>query len=382
MAPVMPMVLLVLIVLMVSWAAPAAAQAAGKPLPSPAATPPIAVQDILARADEQLVNLVRQLLAAPLPFERLQRRLDEIAKPVDARQHGASGAVLRELPIMRLESLARHWDFDASRYARWEAGARRAFAPYEDAAMQLAQRRLAWTTTRAAGMLDGLPPVMSTRVDAVLEQIDACEAALGTVLAHQFDLNERASALKARIHTGTADVAAAIDDIDRRLLRVDVPPLWQGLGTLGSSRASFDAVQRGLEIESRFARDYNAAGTGAARGAGVIAAADTGPGAAQPSPPAARRCHRQSHQCPAPSMVGVGAAVDAGGAAVRVRRAAAGAGGRAGAGAGSRVAAAAARYRQLARRLALYRGGAVRAGPLRRGGRGRPGHLSPVFAGA
>jgi small-conductance mechanosensitive channel len=260
---------LLLIVLMVSLFRQAAAQPApqptGKlPLPSLTATPPIAVQNILARADEeqQLVDVARQLLAAPPPIARLQRGLDDIGKPVDVKLRAASGAALRELPIMRLESLARHWDFDAARYARWEAGARRALAPYEDAAVQLAQRRLAWSATRAAGMLDGLPPVIAVRVDAMLEQIDACQAALGTVLAQQFALTERASALKARIRTGSADVAAAIDDIDRRLLRVDVPPLWQGLGTLGSSRASLDAVQRGLEIESRFARDYNAAGTG------------------------------------------------------------------------------------------------------------------------
>jgi small-conductance mechanosensitive channel len=260
---------LLLIVLLVSLfrqaAAQPATQPAGKlPLPSATDTPPIAVQNILARADEeqQLVDVARQLLAAPPPIARLQRGLDDIGKPVDAKLRAGSGAVLRELPIMRLESLARHWDFDAARYARWEAGARRALAPYEDAAVQLAQRRLAWSATRAAGMLDGLPPVITVRVDAMLEQIDACQAALGTVLAQQFALTERASALKARIRTGKADVAAAIDDIDRRLLRVDVPPLWQGLGTLGSSRASLDAVQRGLEIESRFARDYNAAGTG------------------------------------------------------------------------------------------------------------------------
>ena len=231
---------------------------------APAATPPIDVQHILTRADEeqQLVDFARQLLTAPLPFERLQRSLDDIAKPVDAKLRGATGATLRALPIMRLESLARHWEFDANRLARWETTAHRAFAPYQDTALQLAQRRLAWSATRATGMLDGLPPVMSDRVQAMLVQIDTCEAALGAALARQFDLTERASTLKARIRTGTADVAAAIDDIDRRLLTVDVPPIWQGLGTLGSSRASFDAVQSGLEIETRFARDYNAAGTG------------------------------------------------------------------------------------------------------------------------
>ncbi|MET0323133.1 MAG: mechanosensitive ion channel domain-containing protein, partial [Duganella sp.] len=127
--------------------------------------------------------------------------------------------------------------------------------------MQLAQRRAAWSATRAAGLLDGLPPILSQRVAALLDRVDASEAALGAVLARQFALTDRASALQARIASGQADVAAAIDDIDRRLLRVDVPPLWQGLGHATATRASLDAMHRGLDIETRFARDYNAAGT-------------------------------------------------------------------------------------------------------------------------
>jgi small-conductance mechanosensitive channel len=229
---------------------------------SPAAVGPIAVQDILARASEeqQQVEFARQLLAGPQPFERLRQALDQIAGPVDAKQRNASGAVLRGLPIMQLESLARHWEFDSHRFARWDADARHAFAPYEETAMQLAQRRLAWSATRAAGLLDGLPPAMSERVDTMLAQIDTCESALGVALEREFALSERADALKARIRAGQSDVAAAIDDIDQRLLRVDVPPLWQSLNLNSNPQTTVDAMQRGLEIESQFARDYNAAG--------------------------------------------------------------------------------------------------------------------------
>lgn len=200
--------------------------AAPGPAPAGAAVAgPIAVPDILARADEdqQRVDRAKQLLQAADPAARLGRALDDIARPVDAKLNNTAGGALRSLPVMRLESLARHWEFDARRFARWEEQARRALAPYADSALQLAQRRAVWSATRAAGLLDGLPPAMSSRVDAMLGEIDTSEAALGATLARQFDLAQRASELKARIQAGSNDVAFAIEDIDRRLLQTDVP---------------------------------------------------------------------------------------------------------------------------------------------------------------
>lgn len=238
-------------------------------VPAPRAVPlsaavPIAVPDILTRVDEdqQRVDRAMQLLQASDPAERLGRALDDIARPVVAKLDAVSSGALRTLPVMRLESLDRHWEFDARRFARWEEQARRALAPYADSALQLAQRRAAWSATRAAGVLDGLPPAMSARVDAVLAQIDTSESALGVALARQFDLQRRASELKARIQAGGNDVAAAIDDIDRRLLQTEMPPLWQGLGPAVGSRAAWDAMERGLWIERQFALDYHAANTG------------------------------------------------------------------------------------------------------------------------
>ncbi|HVR50502.1 MAG TPA: mechanosensitive ion channel domain-containing protein [Pseudorhodoferax sp.] len=241
--------------------APGAAPAA---VAMAAAAGPIAVSDILARADEdqQRVDRARQLLQAPDPAERLGRALDDIARPVDAKLDNTAGGTLRTLPVMRLESLSRHWEFDARRFARWEEQARRALAPYADSALQLAQRRAAWSATRAAGLLEGLPPAMSARVDAMIGDIDSSETALGTTLARQFALTQRASELKARIQAGGNDVASAIEDIDRRLLQTDVPPLWEGLGSSAGTQAGWKAVERGLQIERQFALDYHAANTG------------------------------------------------------------------------------------------------------------------------
>jgi small-conductance mechanosensitive channel len=246
-----------------SWAQVAQA-AAPTPVATSAAASPIAVPDILARSDEdqQRVDRARQLLQTSDPAERLGQALDDIVRPVDAKLNSTAGGTLRTLPVMRLESLSRHWEFDARRFARWEEQARRALAPYADSALQLAQRRAAWSATRAAGLLDGLPAAMSARVDAMLVQIDASEAALGAVLARHFDLAQRASELKARIQAGAKDVAAAIEDLDRRLLQTDVPPLWQGLGPRLGTQAAWDSVERGLRIERQFALDYHAANTG------------------------------------------------------------------------------------------------------------------------
>ncbi|ANH69179.1 mechanosensitive ion channel family protein [Mitsuaria sp. 7] len=229
-----------------------------------AAIAPVAAPDILTRADEDLqrVDRAKRLLQAPEPSERLARDLDDIARPVNAKLNAAAGGALRALTVMRLESLARHWDFDERRFARWEERSGRALSPYADTALQLAQRRAAWSATRAAGLLDGLPPALSARVDTMLAQFDASEEALGLVLAKQFDLTQRASELKARIQSGRDEVDAAIDEIDRQLLRTDVPPLWKDFRPGTGTAEAVAAMERGFEIERQFAIDYHAADGG------------------------------------------------------------------------------------------------------------------------
>lgn len=256
-------------VLLLAFASSTLMAQAVAPVAAPATTAhsisgPIAVADILARTqeDQQHVDRARQLLQAPDPAARLDRALDAVAGPVTAKQNATSAAVLRRLPVMQLESLSRHWAFDAQRFARWEDEARRALAPYADSALQLAQRRAGWVATRGAGVLDGLPAPLSARVDAMLRQLDQTEVDLGLALERQFALTQRASRLNAEIQAGAADVAAAIDEIDRRLWQTEAPPLWQGLGHSTGARAAWQALELQLDIEHQFAVDYHSANTG------------------------------------------------------------------------------------------------------------------------
>lgn len=145
----------------------------------------IALPDIVARADEeqQFLDRTRQLLASAGPVRRLLGPLDDIGRTVDAKLHITTGVALCDQPVMRLESPARHWEFDARRFQRWELQGKDAITPFNDSAILLAQHRMAWSTTRAAGLLDTLPPSMSAHVDTILGQIDSTEAALGAAYA-------------------------------------------------------------------------------------------------------------------------------------------------------------------------------------------------------
>jgi small-conductance mechanosensitive channel len=243
-----------------------ASRSASTPVPGQAAggVPAISVQDLLFQADieQRRVELARQLAANNLATRHQARALDEIAAAVDARTSNIMGISLRGLPVMRLESLARHLDFDARRLAAWDQQARRAFTPYDELAVQLARSRAAWTATRAAASSGALPVVLSDRIDVILSGISDAEARLGDVLRDQLMLMQRSAQLRARIESERDRMSLVIAEVDERLLRIDSPPFWRAFGRGGESHQVWNALERGMLIERQFAIDYQAAGTG------------------------------------------------------------------------------------------------------------------------
>ncbi|HET7794698.1 MAG TPA: mechanosensitive ion channel domain-containing protein [Rhizobacter sp.] len=244
--------------------APAQAQLLSKALPAaPAASresAPIVASDILNRADEdrRVVERANRKARGRDPGERLAARLDEIARPVDQKLRTFQADELRRLPVMRLESLDRHWLFDARRLERWEVDLRQTVAPYTDDLAGLARRRAAWEATRAAIGPDRVPAAMSGAVDTMISELRAAEDGLSVPLSRLIELGHRADALGARIQAGRNAVASAIEHIDRRLLRLDVPPLWAAQPQPAGRSDEAMSLERGLEIESQFAREYAA----------------------------------------------------------------------------------------------------------------------------
>jgi small-conductance mechanosensitive channel len=243
--------------------------------PPPTTAPPLAaiqMGDIPLRADSdtRYAEGVLQRVATADPDAKLGPLLEAIAKSADEKLYEFQPAQLRTLPIMRVESLERHWIFDARRLARWQADLRQATAWYASDAAELLRRRDAWQAIKSSAFAASLPPALADRVDAVLAQLTGAAQALSGPLSRQADLEQRANAVEERIKAGQRSVAEAINDIDARLMRVDSPPLWDLGKTQDTSEDTMALLHTGIDIEARFAREYSASGSGNQRALHVI----------------------------------------------------------------------------------------------------------------
>jgi len=236
---------------------------AQEPVATPAeAIVPVDVAEILVRADtdERYAADVVQASAGPDPAAHLLPELASISASVEEKQKEYLREGLQELPVSRLESLARHWKFDARRIERWRLDLRRAMAPFSRYSAQLAQRRAEWEATRDEDE-QTLPPTLSGRVDSVIDRLLAAEKALAAPLTRQIVLGRRANAVDARIESGLRSVTSAIHEIDDRLLEINSQPLWRA-PERNVEHDTFAHVRRAMQIETRFARDYNASNAG------------------------------------------------------------------------------------------------------------------------
>lgn len=244
-------------------AATPAAASAESPAGAPKADAPqaIALADLAARADtdERFASALAIRASATDPASGLSKPLQAIEASVNGKVTQIDGRQLRTLPILRLESLDRHWRFDAREFARWKHEYRLATGPTTADAADVAKRLADWQATRAALPPGSLPAALSNRIDGVTGELHAAEQALSAPLDAQVALGQRANRLEGRIEAGQREVTDAIGDIDRRLLHLDSPPLWR-VAAGNQGRGGLAAVQRGTDLELGFLRQYNAAG--------------------------------------------------------------------------------------------------------------------------
>jgi small-conductance mechanosensitive channel len=239
---------------------PAIAQEPAASAPARAAIEAIAATDIPARADadERFAHDVIELAGRRDPGEQLGPELDALARGVRDLSRSLQREELQALPVVRLESLARHWDFYGRRLADWRRELERATGRYSGEAADLAKRRAAWNATRASLQDGGLATTLGRRIDAVLAQIAVAEQAVSAPLDRQIRLSRRANSVEDGIDAGRTDVAAAISYIDSRLDRVDAPPIWQLWREPRRSQGALDTARTGAAIERDFLREYTA----------------------------------------------------------------------------------------------------------------------------
>lgn len=247
------------------WLLAAAMPALGQvPDAAPAQSQPLSAEQIVERADadERLAVAALQLANAADPTVVLSDPLMKISESVDTRTVDFPPSRLQTLPIMRLESLARHWSFDRRRFEEWRTRFRDARRGYLDDASLIAQRRADWGDAARGPVMQ--QPALAARVAQVNAQLDAADAALSAAMTRQIAMGQRANALEVRLQQGQDATTAAIARIDSQLWHLDAPPLWSlhAAGPQGSGSA--DVIGSSLQIETDFAGAYSAQ-TGPAR---------------------------------------------------------------------------------------------------------------------
>lgn len=241
----------------------ASSSAAGKEMAAPQA---IAVQDIPARADADELYAEQIMALAQNSGEDtslgLGARLDRISASTHVHARQFRFDELKLMPAPRLESLERYWRFEARRFAAVRQDLRDASGPYTDATAELARRRADWAATQAAAAKQGITGALVERADGVIALLQRASEQLSVPLARQLQLGRRANALDAEIQAGQKAVGAAINYSDRRLARIDSPPLWRLQPSGNEEGDALASTRLGLQGEASFVAEYSSAGFG------------------------------------------------------------------------------------------------------------------------
>jgi len=243
--------------------APAGAQAPAADVKAQASPPvpqveAIAPADIPARADadeEFLQAVVRRAQTADAG-RSAEQRLAGYTAAVQRLGDQSGGSDLSALPPRRLGGLLRHWRLHERALSHWRDDLQRATASSSQDAVGLASRRAQWEATRLTAA--GSAPALRQRMDALITEFDQAEHVLSAPLSRMLDLGRKGNALAAEVESGMAAVQDRVAEQDRRLLKIDAPPLWGVERDAARGETPGVALRNAMDIERAFAGDYDA----------------------------------------------------------------------------------------------------------------------------
>ncbi len=187
--------------------------------------------------------------------QHADQALSRQAQALDQLEERTDRADLGQLSVQRLESLERHWQLKERALMQTRAEVTRLTNRASEDVAELTTRRAAWQATRTQPYLS---PALMARADEMVLHIDRAQDALAEPLSRLLDLGRQSNALAAQAQRGTAMVAAQVAEQDRRLVAMDTPPLWQAIQEADAQQPITVGLRRNLEIETAFARDYDA----------------------------------------------------------------------------------------------------------------------------
>jgi potassium-dependent mechanosensitive channel len=218
----------------------------------------IAPADIPAHADadEKFIQAVQRRVQMTGKVQRFEEVLSGQAVALDELTERTGDNDLSLLSVQRLESLERHWQLKERGLTQTRADIARATNAASEDAAELAVRRAAWQATSVEPYLS---PALLQRSNEMIALIDRTQTQLAAPLAKLLDLGRKSNALSVQVQRGVSEVVGQVEQQDRRLVSMDTPPLWEALRDPAQLEPVTIGLRRSLDIETSFARDYDAA---------------------------------------------------------------------------------------------------------------------------
>jgi small-conductance mechanosensitive channel len=234
-------------------AAGADARLAAEPIAAGMIPARAAAAETAARAAIDRSRLRSEDAQLDLALTRLETSIEEFRARQEMQQ-------LARLSLTRLEMLRRQWRFYSAELEDQQKALARRTGALSAVAAELKDMQSAWRATVETS--EGLPEPLRARAADVLTLLARAEEAQTQPLAAAFALQQRLSRVQARTTRAQRQVDEAIATADRRLLTVDLPPLWSPEAYASSG----GPVLRGLDLEQRFVLEYFAAHANLTRG--------------------------------------------------------------------------------------------------------------------
>jgi len=216
---------------------------------------PIPEQDIPARAESLMSHLrvSRSRLASTGELPRITVEFIAFEKELLAEASELAEQTQGELPLRVLEERADLWARNAAALERWSVPVRRRVEELLRIQADLAANREKWEVTAQSVASKEALSALSDRIDASLRAIAEVEAPLKEQLEGVLTLQNLLATYTSEVEEIRAELSASISEATRKLIRVEMPPLWMMRPTAVETLPS---VREALETRLQEAAAY------------------------------------------------------------------------------------------------------------------------------
>jgi small-conductance mechanosensitive channel len=206
-----------------------------------------------ADADEQFINEVIPRAQSMGDGVSLTKELNALSVSIDNLNKNIKSTDFNKLPVQRLETLVEHWQFYGKQLEAWRKKLQKLTLPISADAADLSQRKKYWIALRQSNSTT-LTPALLTRIDELLAEIDAAEAAISAPLGKLLELGQKGNAVSLKVEHGIDKSTKYVKDNDFTLLKIDSPTLWRAWRT--PEKMSDTSIRHSLDLELQYSEEY------------------------------------------------------------------------------------------------------------------------------